>query len=106
MFKKKDEAIVQELGDGITRKLLIHGGRLMAVEVHFKKGAAVEPHSHPHEQVGYFLKGKFEMTIEGQIQIMLPGDSYYTAPDQVHGARAFEDGVVLDVFTPQREDFL
>ena len=59
MHRTKDQAVVTDLGNGVTRKVLIHGGKLMAVEIHFAKGACVPSHSHPHEQVGAFLKGRF-----------------------------------------------
>lgn len=106
MLKKRDEAVVAELGDGVTRRLLIHGGGLMAVEFSFIKGAEGKPHSHPHEQVGVFLRGKFELTIGQDKRIAQPGDSYYVAPDIVHGVKCLEDGAILDVFTPGREEFL
>jgi quercetin dioxygenase-like cupin family protein len=106
MLKKKEDALVAELGDGVTRRLLIHGGKLMAVEFSFEKGAEGTPHSHPHEQVGVFTKGRFEVTIDGKTGIAEPGDSYYVPPDVVHGVKCLEDGAILDVFTPGREDFL
>ena len=46
------------------------------------------------------------MTFEDRTWVAEAGDSYYAAPQQSHGARALEDGIVLDVFTPIREDFL
>ena len=106
MLKKKDEAVVADLGDGVTRKLLIHGGKLMAVEFNFEQGAEGVPHSHPHEQVGVFLRGEFEVTIDGKTKIASPGDSYYVPPNVIHGVKCLERGAILDVFTPCREDFL
>lgn len=52
------------------------------------------------------VSGSFEYEVEGEKYILYQGDSYYVAPDQLHGARALEDAVILDIFTPQREDFL
>ena len=106
MLKKKEEAIVADLGDGVTRKVLIHGGALMAVEFSFEAGAEGKPHSHPHEQVGVFTSGRFEATIDGETKIAEPGDSYYVAPNVIHGVKCLEAGAILDVFTPGREDFL
>ena len=62
--------------------------------------------SSPHEQVSYILSGCFEYEVEGQKYILHKGDSYYVAPDLLHGAVALEEGVILDIFTPQRTDFL
>lgn len=91
---------------GITRRILAHGGKMMGVEATFEKGAIGSEHRHPHEQVTYVLSGKFEYTCEGKKYLLGPGDSYYVQPDWLHGAVALEDGVLLDIFTPQREDFL
>ena len=106
MLRKKDEALVADLGEGVTRKLLIHGGKMMAVEFSFEVGAEGKPHSHPHEQVGVFTSGKFEATIDGVTNIAQPGDSYYVAPNLVHGIKCLEAGSIIDVFTPGRDDFL
>ena len=44
--------------------------------------------------------------MDGKKQILNAGDSYYVKPDTRHGVKALEDAAILDVFTPQREDFL
>lgn len=95
-----------DLGGGVTRRILAAGGKMMAVEVVFKKGAVGAVHTHPHEQISYVLKGKFEFQADGKTEIIKTGDSYYTTPNQPHGVVALEDGILLDIFTPQREDFL
>ena len=74
---------------------------MMGVEASFEKGAVGTMHRHPHEQVSYILSGSF-----GKKYILHKGDSYYVAPNENHGATALEDAVILDIFTPQREDFL
>lgn len=56
--------------------------------------------------MSYILSGCFEYEVEGQKYILHKGDSYYVAPDLLHGAVALEEGVILDIFTPQRTDFL
>ncbi len=106
MLKTKEQSVVQDLGEGVTRRLLIHGGALMAVEFSFEAGAEGKPHSHPHEQVGVFCSGRFEVTIDGVGKTAGPGDSYYVAPNVVHGVKCLQAGAILDVFTPVREDFL
>ncbi len=95
-----------DLGEGVSRKILASDGKLMTVEFHFQKGSVGSPHSHPHEQVGYVVKGSFEATLDGETTIIHAGDSYYVPSNVVHGVLALEDGLLLDVFTPQREDFL
>ena len=93
-------------GERITRKILAHDGTMMAVEVHFEQGAIGALHSHPHEQISYVLSGKFRLTIGDEVAELSVGDTYHTAPNLPHGVTALEAGVLLDIFTPQREDFL
>jgi quercetin dioxygenase-like cupin family protein len=78
----------------------------MSVEVHFKKGAIANVHSHPHEQIGYVIKGSLELEINGKKKNIMSGDSFYVSPNMPHGVTALEETTVLDIFTPQREDFL
>jgi quercetin dioxygenase-like cupin family protein len=59
-----------------------------------------------HEQISYILSGTFEYEEAGETYILKAGDTYYVEPEVPHGATALEDGVILDIFTPQREDFL
>lgn len=91
---------------GITRRLIARGGQIMAVHVTFEKGAVGAIHKHVHEQVSYIVSGSFEYYADGQKYILKAGDSYFVPENQEHGAVALEDSVILDVFTPQREDFL
>ena len=92
--------------EGMQRKILAHDGSLMAVEFTFRQGAVGALHSHPHEQIGYIVKGRFELEIDGRKDTIAAGDSYYVAPGVPHGVVALEDAVILDVFNPQRQDFL
>ena len=95
-----------DLGDGVSRKILASGGAMMTVQFAFEKGAVGTPHTHPHEQVGYVLEGSFELTLGSEKTMLEVGDTYYVPSNAVHGVVALEDGVLLDVFTPQRQDFL
>ena len=103
-----DTAIEREtLEEGLTgRKIRAHGGNLMMVEVMFESGALGYEHTHVHEQVCYCLAGEFEFTVDGDKTHLRPGDSVYIPPSVLHGVVCLSRGRLLDVFTPQREDFL
>ncbi len=96
----------KQLEPGVERKILATGGGLMTAQFRFQKGAIGALHSHPHEQVGYVVSGSVDLTLEGKTQTLRAGDSYYVPPGLVHGVKALEDTVLVDVFTPQRQDFL
>lgn len=106
MFVFNDACPMQDLGNGVQRKVLAHAGGLMAVEVHFEKGAVGPLHNHPHEQLTYVLSGVFEFTIGDEKKLVKAGDTLYKEPNIMHGCICQEAGVLLDLFTPQRQDFL
>lgn len=96
----------ENLGSGVSRKLLGYDKELMMVAVRFEKGAVGTLHHHVHRQVSYVESGRFEVTINGQTKVLCQGDSFFVAPNLVHGVVALEAGSLIDVFTPAREDFL
>lgn len=106
MVLKYEDIIPSNPEPGVTRRILARGGSMMGVEASFIKGAVGSVHRHPHEQVSYIVSGSFQYEADGIKYILKAGDSYYVEPDSLHGATALEDSVILDIFTPQREDFV
>ncbi|MBQ9757195.1 MAG: cupin domain-containing protein [Clostridia bacterium] len=105
-FVFEKECCFEDLGNGVKRKILAYGDGLMHVEVHFEEGAEGAMHSHPHAQTTYVLEGEFEFTIGGEKEFVKKGDTMYDAPNVLHGCRCIKKGVLLDTFSPIREDFL
>ena len=93
-------------GDGIRRKVLTYDDGVMMVRVAFEAGAVGAPHQHPHVQCSLVEAGTFDITISGRTQRLVTGDSFLVPPHALHGAVALEAGILVDVFTPMREDFL
>ena len=78
---------------------------LMLAVVDMDAHAELPIHSHPHEQGGIVIEGEFEMTIDGEMRKMLPGDVYLIPGGVEHSARVGPAPVqLLDIFTPARED--
>ena len=98
----------QELPGGMKRRIMSWNDELMAVCVRFEKGAVGQTHAHDiHTQVGYIAAGSFEAEVDGVKKILKAGDAYFAGKNIPHGAVALEEGsVIIDVFTPKREDFL
>lgn len=96
----------QSVGIGVERKILGYDGQLMMVCVRFKKGAAGSLHHHIHRQVSYVQSGCFEITIDDKKKILKQGDCFFVKQDLVHGVVALEEGLLVDIFTPARMDFL
>jgi quercetin dioxygenase-like cupin family protein len=93
-------------GEGVCRQILGYDEQLMLVKVAFKKGAVGSGHTHFHSQSTYVASGIFEFHINGETQIVRTGDGIYIAPNLYHGCTCLEDGILIDTFSPVREDFL
>ncbi len=106
MFVFNQDITLEDLGQGISRKLLAHSDNMMSVEVYFETGAIGAMHSHPHEQLTYVLSGEFEFTIGDEKKIVKTGDTMYKEPNIEHGCVCLEAGVLIDTFTPMRKDFV
>ncbi|MEO9802624.1 MAG: cupin domain-containing protein [Reichenbachiella sp.] len=96
----------EELGGGVSRKMLGYDNQIMMVLVKFEKAALGSPHSHFHTQTTYCVEGKFEFEIDGEKQILSAGDGVYIEPNLLHSAVCLEEGMLIDTFSPVREDFL
>lgn len=106
MFVFNKDIALEDLGDGIKRKVLAYSDNMMSVEVYFDKGAVGTLHSHPHEQITYVLSGEFEFTIGDETKVVKAGDALYKQPNIIHGCTCLSEGVLLDNFTPMRKDFV
>ena len=106
MFFDRDAIESVYAGQGATRKVLAHDENLMVVEVTFEKDADGAPHTHPHEQISYVVSGEILFRLDGEEHRMKKGDSVYIPGSVPHCLRALTDAVVIDVFTPERKDFL
>lgn len=107
MYTENIHIAPQSIGGGVTRKILSYSNNLMTVELQFPKGAIGARHSHRHEQIGYIVSGRLIYQEEGcEDKELQTGDTYYVAPDVVHGVVILEDTKLLDIFTPMREDFI
>jgi quercetin dioxygenase-like cupin family protein len=95
----------EQLNPRVTRKA-IHMKGLTIARLHMQKDAVVPEHSHVHEQVATVEKGALQFSIEGRDLILKAGESLAIPSGVPHGVVAVEDTVVVDVFSPCREDWL
>lgn len=96
----------QDQGNGVVRRVLAYNDDVMTVENRFEKGAVGALHSHPHTQITYVLSGSFEFEIDGEKHIVKAGDTLLKTDGVIHGCVCLEEGALLDIFTPYREDFV
>ena len=97
---------VEQVADGIQRQMLV-GDQMMICRFHFKPFLVTPEHDHPHEQMTIVERGKVRFFIEGKERIASAGDVLHFPSQTWHGATMMDEEVVLiDIFTPVREDFL
>ena len=97
---------VQHLAEGIERQM-IWGERLMVCRLRLAPHTVTAVHSHPHEQITLVERGRVDFVVEGQRRTAQAGDVLVFPPNIQHGATMLDEEVVLvDIFSPLREDFL
>ncbi|WP_231463910.1 MULTISPECIES: cupin domain-containing protein [unclassified Pedobacter] len=95
-----------DLGAGVKRKVMPFDDNLMLVKVAFEKDAVGTLHNHPHLQLSYVAKGSFEVTMGDNKKTLNEGDLFFAPTMIFHGVVCLEDGLLIDIFNPHREDFL
>lgn len=106
VFFTSAETSWEKVDKGIERQFVGYDDRVMMVKVKFEKGAVGYVHHHYHSQVTYVASGIFKITIDGKDKILREGDGFFIPSDVPHGAECLESGMLIDVFSPAREDFL
>ena len=106
LFLNGEEEEVLTVDEGINRQILGYDESIMMVRASFEENSVGYTHKHPHSQVVYVESGVFDFTIGQETRRLKAGDGTYIPPEIDHGAVCIEKGVLLDVFSPVREDFL
>ena len=97
---------IEVVDEGISRQILGFNDQIMMVKVWFEEGAQGYIHSHVHSQVTYIESGEFDVTVGNETRTLVAGDCFFMEPWAEHGAVCKRAGVLIDVFSPLREDFL
>lgn len=105
-FIFESETLWETVGEGVTRQIMGYDKQIMTVKVVFETGAIGYVHQHPHVQTTYVVSGEFEFTVGDQTKIVKEGDGLYMEPDVKHGVKCLKAGILIDTFSPCREDFL
>jgi quercetin dioxygenase-like cupin family protein len=103
---KADAAPESQPEAGLTRAVMAYNDKLFLAEHKMVKGWVGSLHSHPHDQVVYVVHGHLQVTCQGKTFDVRSRDSFVVRGGVEHGASALEDSVVIDVFTPCREDYI
>ena len=95
-----------EIVPGIRRRTVTHGASMYQMIAQLDAGSRMPAHQHSQEQIVHILKGRARLIVSGVPYEMHAGDSFYLASNVPHGVETIEDTMVLDTFSPPRDDYL
>jgi quercetin dioxygenase-like cupin family protein len=96
----------ERVAEGIERQMVV-GEHLMICRLKIQPRVVTPVHSHVHEQITMVERGRVLYVVDGVERLVATGDVLHFPPNVPHGATMLDEEVVLvDVFTPKREDFL
>lgn len=100
-----DTLEAEQMNAQVSRKV-IHGQNVTIARFELRKGGTVPEHSHANEQVSMVQSGVLRFVIDGREQTVGAGECVTIPPHAPHRVDVLEDSVVVDVFSPRREDWI
>ncbi len=88
-----------------TEARFVHSDRMTVAHWRFDPNVDLPEHSHPHDQITNIIEGEFELTVDGEPEILRAGHYRVIPPNSVHSGRSITSCRIIDVFSPVREDF-
>ena len=103
-FIDLSEIAERELVPGF-RVRFVHTDHVTISHWEVAAGSVLPEHAHPHEQITNVISWKFELTIDGECQVLEPGKVGVIPGNARHTGRALTDCRIIEVFYPVREDY-
>jgi quercetin dioxygenase-like cupin family protein len=100
-----DETPIEWLNAKVGRQM-IHTETMTLARVTLRMGALVPMHDHANEQIATVLEGRVRFVVGGEERVVEAGMTVPLGANVPHEVEALDDSVVLDVFSPVREDWL
>ena len=98
-----------EMFPGVERTTLVSGDSMTLVRVEVAADAEVPEHTHPHDQAGTVVRGRIRIRLgTGTAAIttdVSAGGGYMIPGELAHFVEALEDSTLVEVFSPEREEF-
>ena len=82
-FYAVEDIVPRHPADGVEARI-IHGERMTVAFFTIAGGSGVAEHAHPHEQIGTVLKGKLELSVAGEKQLVTAGGAYHIPSGVTH----------------------
>lgn len=95
----------EQLSPTLARKAMT-GANLTVAQLLIDRGTIVPRHSHVSEQFTYVVRGALKLTFDDGEAVLRAGDVLVIPGEKPHAAEALEDCLVMDLFSPRRDDWL
>jgi quercetin dioxygenase-like cupin family protein len=105
MIIKKTDSQKREF-KGVNFDLLAYSEQTMLTKMNYKIGDIVPNHSHPNEQSGFVISGKFRIKFNNYDEIIEARDSYTIPKNIMNSLIVLEAGEVINVFVPIQKDYI
>ncbi len=96
---------IEQLNDSIGRQML-HTETMTVARIYLAAGAVVPRHQHEHEQVANVISGRLRFVVGEEELVVEAGESVALPANVPHEVTVLEDALVIDVFSPVRDDWL
>ncbi len=94
-----------EMMPGVRRRTLLWGDSMLMAEIHLEVGGVVPLHDHIYEQIGYCIKGTFDLIIGDEIHSIEPGSCWVVPSGVPHKAAATSRCLLVEAWSPARDDY-
>jgi len=105
LFCQYSDAVPVQMVPGIVRRTLVSSDVLMICRFDLETGSEIPSHSHPQDQIGYVVSGRVRITVGDKSTELGAGDTYCAPSGIEHRAHTLEKAVVVDTFSPPRDDY-
>jgi quercetin dioxygenase-like cupin family protein len=103
---KEEENPWIEIAPGIRRRTIASGATMYQMRAELKAGSKLPEHKHAQEQIAHVIQGRMKLIVSGTPHELTAGDAFYLASNVPHSVETIEDSVVIDTFSPPRNDYL
>jgi len=95
-----------DIAPGIRRRTITTGATMYQMRAELQAGSRLPEHHHPQEQIAHVVSGRMRLIAAGVPHELSAGESFYIASNVPHAVETIEDTVVIDTFSPPRDDYL
>ena len=99
-------SIKEDAMNPLAGRRALHAQNMTVARFRFDKGNKVAMHHHINDQVTMVQSGAVRMVCGEEEFVLKAGEFVHVAPDVPHGNEALEDTVIIEIFSPRREDWI